>query len=353
MGGRSARVTITEKQQQILLELSKSRTESLVFVQRAKIILLAFQRKSCDEIAAATGLERHAIGIWRKRWKEAWPELTSFECAEPRKLREAIHETLRDAHRAGCGGTFTAEQVTQILAVACEPPELSNLPITHWTHRELRDEVVRRRIVDNISVSQIGRYLQQAALQPHRKKMWLNTTEKDPVVFQQQVEKVCQTYLEAPILHAKDGTHTICLDEMTGLQALERNAPDKPPQPGSVAKLEFEYTRHGTTTLIGNFDVVSGQMFSITIQPTRTEEDHVKHIQQTIATDPGGNWAIIVDNLNTHCSASLVEYIAKICEPETELGKKRCIRNSQIGGEPPRVFGVDRPSRAVRVFAEA
>ena len=283
MAGKGARVTITEKQQAILLEFSRSRTESPIFVQRAKIILMAFERKSCDEIAAACGLGRHAVGLWRRRWKRAWPELANFECAEPHKLREAIRETLRDAHRSGCGGKFTAEQVTQILAVGCEPPELSGLPITQWTHEELRDEVVRRQIVDSISISQVGRYLQQAALQPHRKKMWLNTTEKDPVVFQQQVEKVCQTYLQAPVLHAKDGTRTICLDEMTGLQALERNAPDKPPRPGEVAKLEFEYTRHGTTTLIGNFDVVSGETFAITIQPTRTEADHVKHIQQTIA----------------------------------------------------------------------
>lgn len=109
---------------------------------------------------------------------------------------------------------------------------------------------------------------------------------------------------------------------MTGLQALERNAPDKPPQPGRTAKLEFEYTRHGTTTLIGNFDVVSGELFAITIQPTRTEEDHVRHIRQTIITDPDASWIFIVDNLNTHSSAGLVEYIAELCEPELDLGRK-------------------------------
>lgn len=170
MGGKAARVTITEKQQLILLEFSKSRTEAPMLVQRAKIILLAFERKGCDEIATATGLERHAIGVWRRRWQAAWPELTNFECGEPRKLREAIRDTLRDAPRSGCGGTFTAEQVTQILAVACEPPELSGLPITHWTLGELRQEVVRRQIVSSISISQLHRYLQQAAMQPHRKK---------------------------------------------------------------------------------------------------------------------------------------------------------------------------------------
>lgn len=109
---------------------------------------------------------------------------------------------------------------------------------------------------------------------------------------------------------------------MTGIQALQRASPDKPMQSGSVAKQEFEYIRHGTTTLIGNFDVVRGEMFSCTLGPTRTEVDFVAHIQQTVASDPTANWKIIVDNLNTHCSAGLVECIAKLCELETPLGEK-------------------------------
>ena len=71
-------------------------------------------------------------------------------------LRRAIEEVLSDAPRSGSTGTFTAEQVTQILAVACEPPELSGRPIDRWTHRELADEVVLRGIVPCISVSQVG-----------------------------------------------------------------------------------------------------------------------------------------------------------------------------------------------------
>lgn len=136
---------------------------------------------------------------------------------------------------------------------------------------------------------------------------------------------------------------------MTGLQALERNAPDKPPQPGQVAKLEFEYTRHGTTTLIGNFDVVSGEMFAATIQPTRTEVDHVAHVQQTVATDPDVEWVFIVDNLNTHCSAGLVEYIAALCEPETELGQKGQ-RGILASVASRRVFLEDRKHRVRFVF---
>ena len=138
------------------------------------------------------------VGLWRRRWRDAWDSLCVWECTEPHRLREAILEVLSDAPRPGCPGKITAEQVAQILAVACESPKLSGRPITRWTHRELRDEVVKRKIVEDISVAQVGRYLQQAALQPHRKKMWLNTTEKNPQKFQREAATVCQTYLEAP-----------------------------------------------------------------------------------------------------------------------------------------------------------
>jgi transposase len=323
MPGKAAKVTITERQQAMLEELSRSRSESQMSSQRARIILLAFAGRSNEQISRDVGLERKQVGLWRRRWRDAWDALTLLECTEPRRLREAIRETLQDAPRSGAPGTFTAEQITQILAVACEPPAHSGRPITHWTQRELRDEVIQRGIVERISESRIGHFLRTAALQPQRRKMWLNTKEKDPEVFEREVEDVCETYRAAPERHEQSGTHTVCCDEMTGLQALERIAPDKEVRPDQVARHEFEYVRHGTTTLIGNLDVVSGEMLSPTIGPTRTEEDFVRHIKRTVARDPQGEWIFIVDGLNIHWSAGLVEWVAERCGPDRPLGKKR------------------------------
>lgn len=329
MPGKAAKVWITERQQAILIELSKSLSESQLVVQRATIVLRAFEGQLNEQIAVEIWLGPGQVGVWRRRWQAAWEELTALECREPRRLREAIQEVLRDAPRSGSPGTFTAEQVTQILALACEPPEKSGRPITHWTRKELHAEVLKRGIAQ-ISESQVGRYLKQAALQPHRRKMWLNTKEKDPAVFAEQVKTVCQTYQEAPRRAAKDGTRTVCVDEMTGLQALERVAPDKRPQPDSVAKHEYEYERHGTTTLIGNWDVVAGQMIACTLGPTRTEPDFVLHVAQTVATDPDVPWVFVADCLNVHQSAGLVEWVAKTCELDQPLGKKRETRHPPV-----------------------
>jgi transposase len=351
MPGKAAKVWITERQQPILIELSKSLTESQLVVQRATIVLRAFAGQLNEQIAVEIGLGPGQVGVWRRRWQAAWEDLTALECREPRRLREAIQEVFRDAPRSGSPGTFTAEQVTQILALACEPPEKSGRPITHWTRKELHAEVLKRGIAQ-ISESQVGRYLKQAVLQPHRRKMWLNTKEKDPAVFEEQVKTVCQTYREAPRRAAKDGTRTVSVDEMTGLQALERAAPDKPTQPDSVAKHEFEYIRHGTTTLIGNWDVVAGQMFACTLGPTRTEPDFVLHIAQTVATDPNVPWVFVADCLNVHQSAGLVEWVAKSCELDQPLGKKRETRHPEIASHAACVLVGPDASHPLRVSTE-
>jgi hypothetical protein len=168
----------------------------------------------------------------------------------------------------------------------------------------------------------VNRYLREAALQPHKSRYWLNTTEKDPERFQKQVEAVCDTYLRAPALERTQNTHTVCVDEMTGIQALERIAATKLMIAGKPARIEFEYKRHGTLTLIGNFQVTTGELIAPTIGPTRTEEDFASHIEQTVATDPGASWVFVTDNLNIHCSETLVEVVAKACEITTPLGKK-------------------------------
>lgn len=323
MPGKARKVVISERQQEILREIKNARTASVREVQRATIILLAFAGRLNEEIAQHVRLERHQIGHWRAVWAKAFPRLILIECQEsPAGLRKAIHAVLADAPRPGCPGKFTAEQLAQIIAVACESPEKSGRPINHWTARELADEVIKRKIVDSISATHVGRILAEAELQPHRSRYWLNCGEMDPELFKRQVELVCATYLEAPRRLAEENIHTISTDEKTGIQALERIRATLPMKPGRIEGVEFEYTRHGTVCLIANFDVVTGRIIAPTIQATRTEEDFVKHIGQTIDLYPEDGWIFVVDNLNTHVSAKLVELVAEKCGIEEDLGKK-------------------------------
>jgi len=323
MPGKAAKITITERQQEILRTFCNAPTAPSRLRQRASIILLAFDGLGNPDIAARVGLARHQVGRWRRRWADAWDRLILIECLDTRAaLRRAIEQVLNDEPRPGAPGKFTPEQVTQILAVACEPPEKSGRPITYWTAHELADEVVQRGIVASISPAQVGRYLHDAALQPHKSRYWLNTTEPDPQRFQEQVKVVCNTYLEAAALERDHRTHTVSTDEMTGLQALERNAPSLPMIKQKCEQIEFEYTRHGTLSLIGNFQVTTGELIAPSLGPTRTEADFASHIEQTIRMDPQASWVFVVDNLNIHCSETLVKLVAKACGIKDKLGKK-------------------------------
>jgi transposase len=135
---------------------------------------------------------------------------------------------------------------------------------------------------------------------------------------------VCDLYQQALELH-EQGEHVLSTDEKPGIQALERDHPTHPAEPGGPQpkeRREFNYDRHGTLCLIANFEVATGTVVSPTLGATRTEEDFVVHITQTIASDSQGRWTFVVDQLNTHQSAGLVELVARECEIQDDLGKK-------------------------------
>ena len=123
------------------------------------------------------------------------------------------------------------------------------------------------------------------------------------------------------IERAERGEHTLSIDEMTGIQALERCAPDQAMRPGQRERQEFEYTRHGTQTLIASFDVATGRIAKGTVGDTRTEADFLAHLESLIATDPNATqWHLVMDGLNTHQSESLVRWVAELDGLDIDLG---------------------------------
>jgi hypothetical protein len=129
-------------------------------------------------------------------------------------------------------------------------------------------------------------------------------------------------YQQAPEL-AKQGEIVVCNDEMTGVQALERAHPDHPTTPGRERLIEYEYVRHGTLAFIVSFNVTLGGVFYVTAGPTRTEDDYLAHIRLMVEAHPEvKRWHLVVDNLNIHCSESLVRYVAAESDLDIDLGVK-------------------------------
>jgi transposase len=150
------------------------------------------------------------------------------------------------------------------------------------------------------------------------------------------VADICTLYRDAPRL-AEQGERIVSTDELTGVQALERKHPGLPPAPGRVERREFEYVRHGTRSFILSRDVVGGALVAPAAGPTRTEADFLAHLQGVVATDPtASRWHVVVDNLDTHRSESLVRWVAA----ESGLG------DLELGVKSKRGILASRESRA-------
>jgi transposase len=313
------------------------------------MILLAFERLQNGQIAEQLGVERHCVGRWRKRWQDSVDALLAIELNEPRAvLRRTIIDDLRDAHRSGCPDKFLPEQVAQVILIGSQSPRNFDRPVDDWTGRELADEVKKQDIVTSISTSRVNALLRLVKLKPQHRKEWCFTTEQDRELFEAQVKEVCETYLKASERQRLESTHTVCVDEMTSLQANERRANTKLPKPDQIGKMECQYTRHGTLSLTGSWDVVAGQMIRITIDETRNAEDFALHISKTVVTDPDANWIFVMDNLNTHYGEAIVRAVADLLGiDQAELGDKKR-RRGILGSTASRRQFLSDPSHRIR-----
>ena len=233
------------------------------------------------------------------------------------KIQHKVEERLKDLPRSGCPDKFTPEQICKIIATCCESPEHHGRPITHWTHRELVDELIQQKIAESISTSEMGRILKENDLQPHRTRYWLNVKADER--RDERIHDLCGVYSKAAT--ATDEL-IISYDEMTGVQALERIAPDLAMSSGKPQAIEFEYERHGTQTLIAGLNVTTGQVFG-ECGATRTEEDLKDFIAKMATENPGyKKYRFVGDQLNPHKSESLVLFVATYCEITRDMGIK-------------------------------
>lgn len=155
-------ITLTSLQREVLGKIFRRSKSSQQHVTRAKIVLLAADGFTNQSIADQLNIHREKVRCWRGRWFAASEKLLTVEMQDnEQQLHQQILETLSDMHRSGVMPTYTAEVVCQIIAVAFEKPEASGHPISHWTPAALRLEVIKRNIVEDISIRQIGRFLKR------------------------------------------------------------------------------------------------------------------------------------------------------------------------------------------------
>lgn len=342
---------LSEKLKAILNRYHVSRTMPACIIQRADIVLLSSMGLKNQEIAKKVGLHINNVGKWRRRFLNKIDMLTAIERDDADKLETEVYSILTDRPRSGAKQTFTAEQRAFIITLACQSPKEHGFELSHWSYSALRQAAINKGIVDDISVATICRILLENEIRPHKVQYWLHSTEKadSPETYKSKVKAINEAYATAKEISAsgeESSLRIISTDEMTGVQALEHKYPDKLPAPGLTAKQEFEYIRHGTISLTAFFDVVTGRVEKPYLNATRTGADFVAALDQLLKSDPDKQWMIVADNLNTHYSAELVEYIAGYIGYTEPLGKKG--RSGILKSKQSRAEFLSDPDHKVR-----
>jgi len=159
-GPQPQAVTLSTPQQLLLEALLRQTSCPQALALRVRIVLGAAAGQRNDALVQLLDCSRPTVRKWRRRWAEAEAQLAAVE-HHPRDLRTLVATVLSDAPRSGAPGSFTAEQIIQIVNLACTPPPQVGRPIDAWTPRELADQAVKQGLVPAISARSVGRFLKR------------------------------------------------------------------------------------------------------------------------------------------------------------------------------------------------
>lgn len=161
MRTRSISVVVTPRQRRVLERFARAKSAPARLVERSRIVLRSAEGHENASQAAELGVDRQRVRRWRHRWAGAEKALADAEAegADDRDLAALVVGVLTDNDRPGAPATFTPEQIAAIIALACEPPEDSGRPVSHWTPAELAREATKRGIVESISPRHVDRFL--------------------------------------------------------------------------------------------------------------------------------------------------------------------------------------------------
>lgn len=157
-GPQPIAISLSAPQQALLERLLRQHSCPQALALRLRIVLGAATGIRNEPLAIRLSCSPTTVRKWRARWADAQARLAAAE-AEPAALATIVAATLADAYRPGTPDTFTAEQIVQIVNLACTSPRQSGRPIDSWTPRELADEAERQGIVTSISPTTVGRFL--------------------------------------------------------------------------------------------------------------------------------------------------------------------------------------------------
>lgn len=263
MGASLASLPLTSEHRLQLEKLQRSRTAKAAVVQRARMILWAAEGISNAEIARRLECRPHVVGKWRGRF--AAVGLAALE----------------DRPRSGRPVTLTERQRQKVVTVACSKPPKG---LSRWSVRTLARHL-------ELPHARVQRILQAHDLHPHRLRTF--TFSPDPL-FEEKLLEVVGLYMKPP-----ENAVVLCVDEKTGIQALDRTQPMLPLRAKQPRAWTNEYVRHGTRTVLASLEIGTGKVMAH-VKQTRTSTDFLGFMNDVVQAYPQQRLCVILDNLNTH-----------------------------------------------------
>ena len=256
---------------------------------RAQVVLHAARGRSNARIARETDLHLDTVRTWRGRFAE-------------RGL-----PGLSDRKRSGRPPSFTALQVAEVKALACQLPAETGTPLSRWSCPELAREVVARGIAGSISASTVRRWVKQDALKPWQYRSWIFVRDPD---FRAKAARVMDLYARTwqgePI---GEDEYVVSAEEKTSIQARCRCHPTLAPGKARAVRVNHEYERGGALAYLAAYDVHQARVFG-RCEPTTGIVPFMNLVEQVMTQEPYASakrvfW--IVDNGSSHRGKKAVD----------------------------------------------
>ncbi len=270
-------VILTPEQQRQLRSTVNSKTVSVRFALRARMILLAAEGLQDKRIAAEVKVRRQAVALWRKRF-----------------LKLGIDGIARDAPRGG--RRRSARTAAKVRAIVERTTRTTPPDATHWSTNSMAR-------AEGVSASTVGRVWREHGLRPHRVKSFKLSNDKR---FAEKLDDVVGLYLDPP-------QHALVLscDEKSQIQALDRTQPGLPLGRGRTATMTHDYKRHGTTTLFAALGTLDGKVIS-TCMPRHRHQEWIKFLRLIDERTPADKELhLIVDNYATHKHPKVLRWLKR------------------------------------------
>jgi transposase len=239
-------------------------------------------------IAARLDLDVDVVSRWRRRF-----------------VAEGL-AGLSDRKRPGRPRSFPAAVVTEVKAMACEPPQERSVPLARWSSAELAAQAVVEGLAVSVSAATVRRWLAEDAIRPWRYRSWIFPRDPDFAVKAARVLDLYEGIWDGVGLGGDE--YVISADEKSQLQALSRCHPELVAGAGRVRRVEFEYERHGTLAYFGAYDVHRARLMG-RVEPTTGIAPFGRLLAQVRGQEPYASarrvfW--VVDNGSSHAGKTSI-----------------------------------------------